>query len=164
MFRRSVLGSELKGLGAFTVNIRAMKHDPKLIAKCSKMHKDLIVNWSLICESVKHGRLSQAQGQITIFGMALKAHLSIEDEKFYAYMDNYLYDDEQAMAIINEFRSEMKEIGRELNIFIATYARPQSEWAPEQAKALPKILDAITVILLARIEREESTLYPLYHP
>lgn len=75
-------------------------------------------------------------------------------------MRNLFHDNEASYELVSDFRSEMDEIGKAVRVFLIKYEIIGVD--KDLASSFAHDLDGIGEALVARNEREESTLYLLY--
>ncbi len=87
-------------------------------------------------------------------------HILIENVSLYVYMKRKFIDDDINTELVTDFRKEMDGIGKVVRAFIVKYETIGLD--NTFATSFEKDLADIGTALVARIEREEQTLYPLY--
>lgn len=92
--------------------------------------------------------------------ITLQDHLMTANVKFYVYLSRHLADDAAKSAIINEYRREMLINSRQIMDFLRTYSAARLD--DSFADSFQIELLVIGSALVQRIEREQSTLFPLY--
>jgi hypothetical protein len=92
----------------------------------------------------------------------LEGHLIAENVRFYNYVENSMQGDVESTALVRSFRREMNAIARGVVDFVKKYQVASFDETMRQEF----MADYQTVygLLAQRIEREESSLYPLYMP
>jgi hypothetical protein len=82
--------------------------------------------------------------------------------RFYNYVENAMQGDAESTALVRSFRREMNAIARGVVDFVKKYQLSAFDLQMRQEF----LADYQTVygLLAQRIEREESSLYPLYMP
>lgn len=134
----------------------------KLIETLENEHKELLRVYRSLMQSTEERQYKLIPLQIKEFCMCLTEHLRHEDSELYIYLDYYHLKRNklEEQEVLKDFRSEMKEITIELESMLH-----QSPNLPVTDKTLKGFLlefKAIGNILMNRIRREESVLYPLY--
>jgi regulator of sigma D len=80
--------------------------------------------------------------------------------KLYVYVSRQLADDAAKTAIINEFRRDMLNNSRQIMDFLRTYSAVRLD--DSFADTFQIELLVIGAALVQRIEREQTSLFPLY--
>lgn len=138
----------------------SINYDPNLVATLHEDHRMLLEIFKAISEAAARKDLATVQQRLEHFRIGLQDHLLKENVRLYVYLEHMLRGDPPSHELIHEFRREMDGIGRVVVGFLTTYKLIASQ--PELADSFAKELAQIGKALVARIEREESTLYPLY--
>lgn len=133
---------------------------PDLIDKLTGDHKLLLQLFGETKAAAARGDVGAAAARLEEFRVALQGHLLTENIRLYVYLEHALAADGQSRTLIHEFRHEMDEIGKALVGFLGKYRQLATQ--PELAGPFSAELDGIGKVLIERIRREESTLYPLY--
>jgi hypothetical protein len=99
---------------------------------------------------------------LNAFKVHLEGHLIAENVRFYNYVENAMQNDPESSALVRSFRREMNAIARGVVDFVKKYQVD----AFDQRMRAEFMTDYKTVggLLAQRIQREEGSLYPLYHP
>lgn len=92
--------------------------------------------------------------------IALQDHLMIASVKLYVYVSRQLAHDPAKTALVNEHRRDMLDNARRIMDFLRTYSAVRLD--DSFADVFQTEFLAIGAALVQRIEREETTLYPLY--
>jgi regulator of sigma D len=135
-------------------------HDPHLIERLMGDHQVLLDIFGAISEASKSGDLVEAQKQLEHFRTTIMDHLLKENVRLYIYLEHLLANDAVAHELMHGFRREMDAIGKVVVGFLSKYKSLASH--PELAAEFSRDLTAIGEALVARIRREEETLYPMY--
>jgi regulator of sigma D len=125
-------------------------------------HRAQMIKFSAIKNAYTAGNLSSVAEELDHFRIMVQAHLLAENLQLYAYLEHQQAGDPGNHRLIKDFLSEMSCIGNDIISFLAKYREIGTH--PELAETFGTDLDRIGVILTARIQREEKTLYPLYLP
>lgn len=140
-----------------------LPYNSKLVDMLKSEHVDLLGLYKKLMKSADERDFDSIPFHLIKFNQTLTDHLKHEDSELYIYMDYYHergnFFSEQAM--LNDFRSEMKEITIELSSIIN-----QSPNIPVTDRTIDGFLfdfKLIGEILHDRIHREETVLYPLYN-
>ena len=139
-----------------------IRHDPRLIDALKEDHRMLLDIYTAIESARRAEDLLSVQTRLGQFRMVLQDHLLKENVRLYVYLEHVLRGDSVSHELMHGFRHEMDDIGRVLVGFLGKYREISihPELAGEFAKDFATIGDA----LIARIRREEETLYPMYAP
>lgn len=137
-------------------------YSPDLVAHLMADHQKLLELFAAIGAAFQEGNLSATVHLLENFRGAIQGHLLTENVRFYIYLEHALAQDADSHALIHEFRLEMDSIGKAVLSFLGKYR--QLEAQPNLAASFAGDLEAVGKVLVERIEREESTLYPLYLP
>jgi regulator of sigma D len=138
----------------------SIHHDAELIVHLKADHGVLLKIFAGIQAAAQAGDYAQVQQRLDRFRTVLMDHLLKENVRLYVYLEHLLAGDETSHALIREFRHEMDAIGKAVVDFLAKYKTIATQ--PELTIAFPGELAAIGEVLVARIKREEETLYPMY--
>jgi len=139
-----------------------ISYDENLISTFEAEHQALLRLFVEIKEAAESNNFPIVKERLKKFTSILRGHLLTENVKLYVYLSRELAHDVENKEIIMAFRREMMQIGKAVNQFVTLYDKPI--WSREmETTFLPELL-AIGEVLVQRIEREESTLYPLYMP
>lgn len=125
-------------------------------------HLMLAEIFTTIDNAFQAGDLAATVRHMNHFRMAVQAHLLSENVRLYIYLEHALAHDAVSHALIHEFRHEMDSIGKAVLTFLGKYRELDTQ--PNLAVSFGSDLKAVGKVLVERIEREESTLYPLYLP
>jgi iron-sulfur cluster repair protein YtfE (RIC family) len=123
-------------------------------------HSLLLEIYTAIEDARKTGELMTVQTRLVQFRMVLMDHLLKENVRLYIYLEHMLANDPVAHGLIHEFRHEMDAIGKVVVGFLGKYKEIGIH--PELEADFTRDLAAIGEALVARIRREEETLYPMY--
>jgi Hemerythrin HHE cation binding domain len=140
----------------------AIAYDAELVPALKRDHSDLVKLYGLIGESAQSGDFQQIPQMLNAFKVHLEGHLIAENVRFYNYVENGLQGDAENTALVRSFRREMNAIARGVVDFVKKY----QVGTFDSAMRAEFLVDYQTVggLLAQRIEREESSLYPLYMP
>lgn len=143
-------------------NARTIRYDAGLVQSLKDDHVELVKMYGQLGREVEAGRYSVISSSLLAFKTRLEGHLLTENVRFYVYLEQSMANDADNMAIIRDFRREMNGIARGVVDFVRRYQQQavnstnHEEFMQEYA--------AVGKLLTMRIEREEGSLYPLYHP
>jgi hypothetical protein len=137
-------------------------HDSRLIEALKEDHRLLLDIYKAIDAARAEGSLLTVQTRLGQFRMVLQDHLLKENVRLYVYLEHVLRGDPVSHQLMHEFRHEMDDIGRVVVGFLGKYREIGVH--PELAAEFATDFAAIGQALVARIRREEDTLYPMYAP
>lgn len=135
-------------------------YDPGLISHLKSDHRKMLETFKKVQNALALEDFRGVQQNLGEFRAMLQEHLLTENVRLYVYLSKQLANDEVNFEIINGFRREMQEIGRVVMDFVRRYTGTQID-----GSAAPKLkteLEQIGQALVARMQREEGSLYPLY--
>ncbi len=137
-------------------------YDADLVPALKRDHADLVKLYGTIGDQAKKGDFQQVPQLLMAFKVHLEGHLIAENVRFYNYVESSMQGDPESTALVRSFRREMNAIARGVVDFVKKYQIS----AFDQATRDEFLADYQTVggLLAQRIEREESSLYPLYLP
>jgi hypothetical protein len=139
-----------------------IRYSPDLIASLQNDHQTLLSLYGEINEAFAEKRYTDVSSMLTSFRSGLNAHLLTENVRLYIYLDRSLAGDATSSELIHGFRKEMDDIAKVALGFLRKYeAIGVDEGLASRFEA-----DFATIgkVLVERIQKEESTLYPLYMP
>lgn len=139
-----------------------IRYSPTLIDELKNDHRQLLATYMVIKAAFDRGDYVTVSAKLNEFRLGLQGHLLTENVRFYIYLDRVHGHDEMNSDLIRGFRKEMDGIGRAALNFLKKYEMIGVD--KELAGAFAKDFAEIGTVLGERIEREESTLYPLYVP
>jgi hypothetical protein len=139
-----------------------IRYSPELIPQLQGDHAALLALYGEIQQAFGAENYPEVSRQLNEFRTLLQGHLLTENVRLYIYLDRMLGRDEMNGELIREFRKEMDGIGRTVMNFLKKYDAIGVD--KELAGAFKKDFDVIGAVLVQRVNREESTLYPLYLP
>lgn len=137
-------------------------YDPELVPALKRDHADLVKLFGAIGECADQGDFQPIPQMLNAFKVHLEGHLIAENVRFYNYVENAMQHDPESSALVRSFRREMNAIARGVVDFVKKYQVD----AFDQRMRAEFMTDYKTVggLLAQRIQREEGSLYPLYHP
>lgn len=140
----------------------AIRYSADLIGKLKGEHARLLAIFARIQQAFEQGDLALVSRALAEFRVAIQGHLLAENVRLYIYLEHQLAGDGAGSELIRSFRHEMDGIGKAVMSFLNKYRNIAAE--PTLAESFGSDLAAVGEILARRIEREETTLYPLYEP
>ena len=141
-----------------------IEYDETLIARLKSDHAAVLALYSNVTNLLKAGQWEAVPAAVREVRIALYGHLLTEGVKLYSYMRRHLAEDQTMFEVYRSFRKEMDEIGRAAFAFFDKYQDAESMASAEARRAFKVEFEIIGKVLLDRIRREESVLYPLYIP
>jgi len=135
-------------------------YDPLLIKRLRADHQrmlELYTHTQVLLTTHDYNGVKRKLGELRII---LQDHLMTANVKFYVYVSRQLADDTARSAIINENRREMLSSSRLIMDFLRTYSAVQLD--DSFADMFQSELLVIGAALVQRIEREQTSLFPLY--
>ena len=137
-------------------------YDADLVPALKRDHADLVKLFGEIGELARQGDYQHIPSMLNAFKVHLEGHLIAENVRFYNYVENAMQHDPDSSALVRSFRREMNAIARGVVDFVKKY---QISTFDQRARS-EFLADYQTVggLLAQRIQREESSLYPLYMP
>jgi Hemerythrin HHE cation binding domain len=137
-------------------------YDPALVPALKRDHEDLVKLFGEIGETAKRGDFGEIPQMLNAFKVHLEGHLIAENVRFYNYVENSMRADAESVTLVRSFRREMNAIARGVVDFVKKYQVSRFD----QDLRAEFLADYQTVggLLTQRIQREETSLYPLYQP
>jgi len=135
-------------------------YDPLLIKRLRSDHQrmlELFTKTQMMLTTHDYDGVQRMLGKLRI---TLQDHLMTASVKFYVYVSRQLAGDAAKSAIINEYRREMLGSSRQIMDFLRTYSAVRLD--DSFADTFQVELLVIGAALVQRIEREQTTLFPLY--
>ena len=135
-------------------------YDPLLLQRLRADQQrmlELFTQTQALLNARDYGGVYRKLGELRI---VLQDHLMTANVKFYVYMSRQLAHDSAKSAIINDCRREMLVNSRQLMDFLRTYTAVRLD--DNLAETFQIDLLVIGSVLVQRIEREQTTLFPLY--
>lgn len=139
-----------------------IRYSPDLIASLQNDHQTLLGLYGEINTAFEEKRYADVSSMLTTFRSGLNAHLLTENVRLYIYLDRSLAGDATSSELIHGFRKEMDEIAKVALGFLRKYEAIGVD--EDLADHFATDFATIGKVLVERIQKEESTLYPLYMP
>jgi regulator of sigma D len=139
-----------------------LQHDAGLVVTLMQEHQHLLKLFTEIAELVTQKKWHLVEGKLKSFKEHLVDHLIKEGIKLYAYGSVACKNDPSLLSTFNSFKVEMSNIGSVVFNFIEKWHKPDALKDVLEQNRFELELKGIGEALVARIEREEKTLYPLY--
>lgn len=135
-------------------------YDPLLIKRLKTDHQrmlEIFTETQTLLTTHDYDGVKRKLGELRI---TLQDHLMTASVRFYVYVSRNLATDLAKTAIINQYRREMLVNSRQIMDFLRTYSAARLD--DSFADSFQIELLVIGSALVQRIEREQSTLFPLY--
>ncbi len=139
-----------------------IRYSPELVATLHDDHQELLGLYGKIEQAFKERRFVEVSSMLADFKSGLSAHLLTENVRLYIYLDRSLAHDPINSDLIRGFRKEMDEIAKVALGFLKKYETIGVD--EDLAEHFATDFATIGKVLVERIKKEESTLYPLYMP
>ncbi len=139
-----------------------IRYSPDLVESLEADHKKLLGLYGKIQKAFDAKQFEEVSSMLKSFKSGLNAHLLTENVRLYIYLDHSLSEDPLNSELIHGFRREMDDIAKVALGFLTKYETIGVD--EHLAPYFMKDFATIGEVLVERIEREESTLYPLYMP
>jgi len=135
-------------------------YDPLLIKRLRTDHQRMLELFTQTQELLTTHDYDGVKRKLGVLRVTLQDHLLTASVKFYVYVSRQLAGDPAKTAIINEYRREMLINSRQIMDFLRTYSSARLD--DSFAETFQIELLVIGSALVQRIEREQTTLFPLY--
>lgn len=139
---------------------RAISYDAALVSSLKRDHGDLVRLFTEIGSQAADRRYGDVPAMLTAFKTHFEGHLIAENVRFYNYVESLMHDDPENLMLIRSFRREMNAIARGVVDFVKKYQINHFDQRTHEAFLAD--YRAVGALLAQRIEREETSLYPLY--
>lgn len=137
-----------------------IRFDPGLIKQLEAEHKALLELYGEIKSDFDARDYKTVGDKLKTLRRALQEHLLAENVKLYIYLSYSFKGDPSRFELIRGFRKEMDGIAKTAMGFLKKYSDIGVD--ASLAPGFKKDFATIGEVLGARIQKEESTLYPLY--
>lgn len=134
---------------------------PELIDELKSDHQTLVGLYTEVTRAIEAQDYDQASEGLEELRNELQNHLLTENIKLYIYLSHQFENDQENITLIQNFRRENDKIGRAALKFLQQYHSAQEIAA--QADTFNREFAELGDVLVQRIEREETILYPLYN-
>lgn len=133
---------------------------PKLIDHLELDHQNLLNLYIGVGDSLSQKEFQVIPEQLSTFKLDFKAHLDVENIKFYGFLEQRLKGHNELFASLRRFRKEMRSIERTVIKFLDYWM----DFGVDRASAatFKAEYNAIGAALVKRIESEEKELYTMY--
>ncbi|MGL4675889.1 MAG: hemerythrin domain-containing protein [Wohlfahrtiimonas sp.] len=141
-------------------SVMCTDYNPELITILIKEHKDIVKVSYSIKNLIDHHEWKKAQDQLKHLSSLIHAHMNAETVTLYHILEQIHLSESEEVEMIKFIRKEMAAVGFDLIGFINKYSEIPVENINKNA--FINEYDKLLYTMSARIELEESTLYPLY--
>lgn len=141
-------------------NTTRTDYNPELITILIKEHKDIVKVSYSIKNLIDHREWKKAQDQLKQLSSLIHAHMNAETVTLYQILEQIHLSESEEVEMIKFIRKEMAAVGFDLIEFIDKYSNMAIE--DINKNTFINEYDKLLYSMSARIELEESTLYPLY--
>lgn len=135
-------------------------YDPLLLDQLRRDHRKMLDLFAVIQSLLTSRDYAGVQRKLGEFRITLQDHLLAANTKLYIYVSRQLADDPAYSSLINTVRREMLDNSRQIMEFLRTYGAIRLD--DDSGQMFQTELLSIGEALMQRIEREESSLFPLY--
>ena len=135
-------------------------YNPELITNLINEHKDIIEISNSIKNLAQKREWLSAQEQLKYLAHLITTHMNAETVTLYRVLEHIHNPDSLEVEMIKFIRQEMAAVGTDLLSFIKKYSDIEIDQLDK--KSFVYEYNKLLYTLIARIELEESTLYPLY--
>ncbi|HKX44658.1 MAG TPA: hemerythrin domain-containing protein [Burkholderiaceae bacterium] len=138
---------------------------PDLVDELKAEHAALVDVYTAVDMAMKKGQWREVSRLLGVMRGLLTDHLLKERVLLYCYLQNMLPPgDTKAQTLFHGFKVEMGSIGKAAFKFVDAHASPEV-FADEKVRAaFFEQYAVIGKVLVERIHREETQLYPMYRP
>lgn len=141
---------------------QGLAFDPKLVPSLMDDHRYLVEAFQRISAEAAMRNSIACRAAIKDFASLLTDHLIVENTRFYLYVRIAIEaTDPDSARLARSFQQEMHQIALTVTNFVGKYTGSDSGVLEPEFLAE---LQTVGAALVARIGREETTLYPLYRP
>jgi hypothetical protein len=137
-------------------------YDPRLIDALLRDHAELGELFAGIGTAGDAGNFGEARSLLITFAARLKAHVVVENVRFYDYLEQICADDPATARVAHTYRRKMTDIGERVLVFIRKYRHSAFTAADREQFAVD--YQAVGIALEERFNNEEDNLYRLYRP
>jgi regulator of sigma D len=135
-------------------------YDPLLLDQLRRDHRKLLDLFAVTQALLSSRDYAGVQRKLGEFRVMLQDHLLTANTKLYIYVSRQLADDPVYSALVNTVRRDMLDNSRQIMEFLRTYSAIRLD--DNSGQMFQTELLSIGEALMQRIEREESSLFPLY--
>lgn len=163
-FRQLLAASDTVPAPPVAVRDRAgtIQYDPRLLDSLLRDHVELGRLFGRIGDAGNAGEARELRSLLITFKARLKAHLVVENMRFYDYLEQSLADEPETARMVLNYRRKMTRIASDVFDFIQKYQ--SSRLTPEERRQFSPDYEAVGAKLEQRLDSEEDNLYRLYRP
>ncbi|MBN8734933.1 MAG: hemerythrin domain-containing protein [Xanthomonadales bacterium] len=163
-FRQLLAASDAVPAPPVAVRVRAGKiqYDPRLLDSLLRDHVELGRLFGRIGAAGNAGEARELRSLLITFKARLKAHLVVENMRFYDYLEQSLADEPETARMVLNFRRKMTRIASDVFDFIQKYQ--SSRLTPGERRQFTPDYETVGAKLEQRLDSEEDNLYRLYRP
>lgn len=141
---------------------RNILYDPRLLDSLLRDHVELGRLFGRIGDAGKAGEAREMRSLLITFKARLKAHLVVENVRFYDYLEQSLANEPETARMVHNYRRKMTRIASDVFDFIQKYQ--SSRLTPEERQQFDSDYGTVGAELEHRLDSEEDNLYRLYRP
>lgn len=135
-------------------------YDPLLLDQLRRDHRKILDLFAVTQSLLTSRDYAGVQRKLGEFRVMLQDHLLTTNTKLYIYVSRQLAEDSVYSSLINTVRREMLDNSRRIMDFLRTYCALRLD--DNSSQMFQTELLSIGEALMQRVEREESSLFPLY--
>lgn len=135
-------------------------YDAGLVNRLQTDHQELVRIFTEIKMAANEGRFHQLPKLLATFKVAFQTHVMLENVRFYVYVQQHFARDTVTSNFISEVRKDMEGIARAVVKFVNKHSATKP--TPDTVESFNDELDNIGIVLVRRVQLEESRLYSLY--
>ncbi|HKV65375.1 MAG TPA: hemerythrin domain-containing protein [Rhodanobacteraceae bacterium] len=137
-------------------------YDPRLLDSLLSDHVELGRLFGRIGDAGNAGEARELRSLLVTFKARLKAHLVVENMRFYDYLEQSLADEPETARMVLNYRRKMTRIASDVFDFIQKYQ--SSRLTPKERRQFTPDYEMVGAELEQRLDSEEDNLYRLYRP
>lgn len=140
----------------------SITYSAQLVPSLLDDHQELFKLYGEVESALAAGNYDSLPRLLGTFKTKLDVHLLSENLRFYCYLEQSLTNQPEELEIMKNFRREMNNIARAAVNFVRKWQT--AGVTPASTKTFTMESEQVKSLLVERMEREESGLYPLYQP
>lgn len=140
----------------------SITYSAQLVPSLLNDHKELFKLYDDIETNLNTGNFDSLPRLLGAFKTKLDVHLLSENLRFYCYLEQSLATQPEELEIMKNFRHEMNSIARAAVNFVRKWQTAGVTSASTKTFTLEA--EQVKSLLVERMQREETGLYPLYQP
>ena len=160
LFKKTVVFNSANGNAAIAPPSNGIRFSGSLIADLENDHRLIIESYLAAVDAFESGESTQIKKHLEKLKQLLTGHLLKENRKLYPYLDNYYQGEQEKSRLVNQFKDELRSFGNLVFSLLRKYTLLPAAFD----SVFKKELDAVGEALEARVEAEETRLFPLYLP